>query len=97
MLFFNIAIFLLIVALVVIGYLYTPFFSQRYENRMESPPTSDTHNPTNYHMSAMEEEELADLSPEEAKNLLEKWKKAGYIPAPRDFHQLQRIIKEGEE
>lgn len=94
---FYIVFFLVIAGLAVILYLYTPLFSRRYDSRAESPPSSDTHNATNYNMSEMDEEELTGLSSEDAKAIIEKWEEIGHIPAPRDFHRLRQIIKEGEE
>lgn len=87
-----------VILIAIVGGIYTMrYFRRRYRQRMESPPTSDTYNTTNYNMLSEDPADLEDLSPEEARNLLKKWKESGRIPSHRDFYQVQRILEEAEE
>ncbi len=85
-----------VILIAIIGGIFTMrYFRRRYRQRMKSPPTSDTYNTTNYNMMSEDPNELADLSVEEARNLMKKWKESGHIPSHRDFYQVQRILEEG--
>lgn len=87
----------LVGAIALIGLIYatTRFFQSRDAKRRRSNPALDTMNTTNYNIRQLNDEELRDLTPQEAENLVDHWRKSGFIPSHREFYAVQRVLRQG--
>ena len=86
------------VVLLVAIYFLVDYFQKKRLARAGTDPRSSVHpNDTNYNMSSMSDEKLDDLSASEAREIVDKARKSEEPTslAPRDFHALQRKMKEG--
>lgn len=88
-----------VVLLVAIYFLVDYFQKKRLARAGTDPRASIRPNDTNYNMSTMSDEKLDDLSASEAQEIVDKARKSEEPTslAPRDFHALQRKMKEGDQ
>jgi hypothetical protein len=84
-----------LIALVIISLIYftTRYFQIREAKRHHPNPALDTLNTTNYNIKRLDDEELRDLSPEEAEQLVNYWRKSGFTPSHREFYAVKRILR----
>ena len=82
-------------AIALIGLIYaaTHYFQIRDAKRRRPNPALDTVNTTNYNMKRLDDEELQDLSPQEAENMVNSWRESGFIPSHREFYAVQRVLR----
>lgn len=79
--------------IVAIIYAFTHQQQQQQEKRRAPHPALDTQNTSNYNMEILEEAPLKQLSPEDARRMIEHWKRGGYIPSHREFYAVQRVLR----
>lgn len=84
-----------VTAIALIGLIYgvTRYFQIRDAKRRRPNPALDTVNTTNYNIKRLDDEELQNLSPQEAEHMVNYWRKSGFIPSHREFYAVQRVLR----
>lgn len=95
--YFDLIFILLGLLIIGSGILATRYYRRRYDERIGGAPANEVYNTTGYHLQQIDPEVLDNLTPEEARRLIDQMKARGQIPAPRDFARLRAIIEEEDE
>lgn len=84
---------IVMVSLIALIYITTRYFQAREEQRHRPNPALDTLNTTNYNMKRLDDEELRNLTADEAENLVDYWRESGFVPSHREFYAVKRILR----
>ncbi|MDX1666806.1 MAG: hypothetical protein R3350_06240 [Saprospiraceae bacterium] len=93
------SILISILSIILIGGFVFSVLERRRKRRAIHDPRRYLHpNSTNYNFSMLDEEEIENCTPEQAREILEKAKNGELSSlSPRDFYCLKRKLKELEE